>query len=222
MVKPTSTSPRSWLEHHGYLADFSVGFRLVKKMGFMAVGVVRNPADRILSAYLNKFVTYRDRYLDEENKLESFAYGLYKKWCRHTGTAPLPYKGISFLEFLSFIEALGNKDPHYLELNPHFAPQYPSHLGPKPGFYDRLIKVDDPDSLAAELGNLFNRDYRIGISNKTEYAILDEAEDLSQVKPVDISAKKAAISKEAFLRPATLQLIKTIYRNDYLHFDYPL
>ena len=173
---------------------------------YLKFAVLRDPTDRLLSAYIEKFVIGR---LSPANM-------------HHTKSVVVPVqstlglskadfdRGITFRQFVSFIAAA---DPRHLD--PHWRPQALYLQGLQ---YDRLFRLDQLneviDMLSERSGVTLNRKARNVTGSGTGTPLPGAADML----PGDIAAAPR-IAKASFLDDDILRGMETAFAVDYDLFD---
>jgi len=174
---------------------------------YKKIFLMRNPYDRIVSAYINKFVYHPDNgYLDEFGKLENFAQDLLKK----SPTLYLSngqYVGISFNEFIELVSK------HY-DMSDHWNKQKKiNNIN-----FDYIIHVEN---LQSELKRTFNElkipiGFNIPHNNKSNYGMNYGDVDLSNIKSLDIiNNHMMSLNKNNLLNENNKNYLYKIYKDDF-------
>jgi len=190
------------------LSDYSKedAAALMTNDDYFKFAVLRDPADRLLSAYIEKFVVGR---LSAANM-------------HHTKSVVVPVqsmqgltetdfdRGITFRQFIDFI---AKADPEHLD--PHWRPQTLYLAGIE---YDRLFRIDELDDLITILeertGMTLNRKAR-NVTGSGKGTFLRGAADLL---PAQIAAAPR-ISKNSFWDPDVREAMEQVYASDYTLFE---
>lgn len=157
---------------------------------------IRNPFDRIVSCYFNKFVLYKTIRLNENN-LESFSNELLQK-------IGIKYNDLTFNNFLYGIKNLMSKN---ISINHHFDTQVNKNN------YNLIKK--HPKLFLFDINNIpeiFNINYKLNETKLPENYII---EDLCNTKAKDININ--SLVKENFVN--SKELIRDIYKLDYKIFE---
>jgi len=211
---------RAWLSGEGYLLAYPEARRLAEQEGYTSVALVRHPASRVLSAYLNKFVVYHGGQLDSWDKLEPLARTQLTRW-HHDPDEKGVYSGISFHEFLDNIEkAVAEAGKGVPELDPHWNLQAPRNAVDNCLKFDKVLYLEDFASGIVWLNEFFGADYKVRKTNRTRYQEGGEVSDLTAVPSVELARSMSGLKKENFLTPKTLEQIGRIYATDYELFGY--
>ncbi len=211
-----------------YRVDGRFAERLVKRMDFADFMIVRNPYSRVVSAYINKFVYDGDVVIDSFRMLESFSkravIDIYKAKSPDLTPQDIAeaYTGITFLEFLRYIdarvEARGDAEP---VLNGHWNTQTPFYFDK--GFeYSNIIRLE---RLAEDLAPLAER---LGASatfprlRTGEAAIVRDRtqESLSSVRSVELAKRNIELRAANLLDPKTKRLIARAFEIDFRKLGY--
>ncbi|QKF94758.1 carbohydrate sulfotransferase 8-10 [Fadolivirus algeromassiliense] len=168
--------------------------------------LVRNPYDRVLSAYINKFICHPQfGKLDKFEKLENFAKELVIN-NKNTFYNNDTYVGLSFNEFIEIL-----KDNHKLDV--HWDKQKKLDNIK----FDYIVHVEDFEK---ELKEVFSKleittNFTIPHENKTNYSNISKL-DLSNIKSVDIINNYLdVINKDSLLNTSNKENIYTIYKDDF-------
>ncbi len=151
----------------------------------------RNPFDRIISCYFNKFILYKGKRLNKNN-LEGFS----KVFLRQIG---IDYDNLTFNKFLFGIQDLISKKKF---INPHFNTQVNLENYNKIKNYPNLVVFDINNT-----PEIFGK-YK---ANVTEKPINPVFKDLCDVKAKDLKLEE--LVKKNFMN--SIDLIKKIYKVDY-------
>jgi hypothetical protein len=229
---------RLFLYTNGYELKDGVS-DLIKNRGYTSVRFVREPSSRSVSTYLNKFYVgapmMHPEGLSTGWKLEPFAgkfvYGFYRimdptwKGKLH-GHAQLArwvdrwYDGISFYEYLSFVEHLmsesGDVDSHW-----------DSQIGRDTDFLevDFLVKVESfVEDLKKVNDALGLKMYIPPKENPTKYLenFVKCADVVDKERSFALLSRKLALGPENLLSTDCLGIIKKIYSEDYYNFNYDI
>ena len=155
---------------------------------------IRNPFDRIVSCYFNKFILYGNNRLNKNN-LEPFSDKLLEN-------IKIDYNEITFNKMLVGIEHLMK----HQNINNHFNNQINMKA------YN-IIK-NHPNLIIFDINNIpdiFNINYKLNVTNKPKNIIM---RDLCDIKTIDININE--LSKDNLIN--SLGLVKKIYNMDYLIF----
>lgn len=156
---------------------------------------IRNPYDRIVSCYINKFILYKNKRLNENN-LEGFSRNLLK----HIG---IDYNNLTFNKLLYGIQDLMSKNA---QINHHFNTQVNIKNYNKIKNYPNLFLFD-----IKNIPEIFGNKKL----NMTKYSNNIVSTDLCNMKAKDI--KINMLSKKNFIN--SNELIKRIYEQDYQIFE---
>lgn len=228
VIKPASFTgtSRIYLEKNGYLASPKKATALILEHGFKSIFFTRDPANRIVSAFINKFIVRSGKALRTPDRFENFATMLIDdlyKLNNYTGD----YKGISFLEFITYIDRiLLEKQKH---LNAHWSPQVE-------GLSEELKQriqagkcfMVKQESFQHDLKNVnfaLGFDYLPPHLNVSDWPRLWKAlppnRNCSAVENKLLIRRKLKLSKSNFLTDTTKPMIARIYHDDYQVFSYP-
>lgn len=156
---------------------------------------IRNPFDRIVSCYFNKFILYNNKRLNENN-LEIFSQNLLKK-------IGIDYNNLTFNKLLYGIQDLMSKN---VKINPHFDTQTNINNYNKIKNYPNLF-LFDINNIPEIFGNR-----KINVTKISDNLVI---EDLCNMKVKDININ--SLSKKNLIN--SKELIKKIYKQDYQIFE---
>lgn len=219
-VRKDYSDARAWLRGEGYFSHFRDARKLVNKNGYSAIALVRHPATRVLSAFLNKFVVYQRKPIDAWEKHEPAIRRSLITWglAEPGGEG---FSGISFRQFLDQIEARMNAttkgEP---QLDRHWNTQVPIAYG-RSGFnYKKLLYLEDADHAFGWLNDHFGINYKMPVINRTKYEDAAVTIDAADMPSFELAAHPEYLNKENFLHKDILEQIARIYRIDYDKFGY--
>lgn len=195
---------------------------LVVKDGYRSVVMSRDPFDRAISGYLNKFVFNNGRKLLSLDALEPFAKNFAVEILEYGGSVPTEsFPGITFREFCQHcfrkIEERGGQEP---DLDHHWNTQIPFSYYNSCFRYDFAFMIDEADLFFAKLAELTGLPFQERRENKGGYARKNETpqkvhEDKSLVDvPSFEIAKSGAFSKRNFQDPQLRDLLMSHYVPD--------
>jgi hypothetical protein len=226
IIKPArlDKKQRVYLRENHFLRSPKEATAFILDRGFKSVFFVRNPATRLASGFIDKFVCRTGQPLRYPDNVEKFAINtvidLY-----HSQNYSGDYKGLSFVDLITYIDFC-LKEKRYLDS--HWKPQVS-------GLSLRLKKhivlgqcfVVKQESFQHDLKNV---NYALGISylpsamNVTQFPtawdVLPENADYSAVSDKLIVENKASILKQHLLTNQTKSAIARIYRQDFKLFSY--
>ena len=166
---------------------------------YFKFGVIRNPFERLVSAYLEKFVYQRTT---ERNLLHT------EEIIREVGDSAGfdPRTGINFDQFVEYIF---RQDPY--DLDPHWRPQYLYFLGVK--HISRIFRLENIAQLEQQLRQRVGIEIQLGHENATSKSeiVLPAASELSAAE----LEKQGAIHPDSFLSSRHVEAIREYYREDF-------
>jgi len=184
-------NPRELAAEYKYIKyDYSK----IAKNYFIYWGI-RDPYDRIVSCYFNKFILYNNKRLNENN-LEVFSRNLLKQ-------IGIDYNNLTFNKLLYGIQDLMSKN---VEINHHFNTQININNYNKIKNYPNLF-LFDINNIPEIFGNK-----KLNITKYPNNLVLA---DLCNMKAKDININM--LSKKNFIN--SKELIKKIYKQDYQIFE---
>jgi len=212
---------RPWMTRQGHIASFPVGYRLCTARDFRGVAVTRHPYTRLVSAYLDKFVTHRGKQLRSLNALEPFAQALYIDFAGRNDRSTTAYDGMSFSEFVAYLHDVGVTQQRIESLNPHWQPQAPVDTFELGNLYDDVVKFDR-QPLEAALSEIYGEEItaeHVGRHNATKYAPRrpKAPADLAAVNSLELPAK---FQPKNFHSAESAAKIHALYHQDFALFGY--
>ena len=223
-VKETAYSgPREWLEGEGHSVDYKQARELAVKSGYETCIVARHPVSRAISGYLDKFVMHQKQPLDSFDSLEIFAAQAYSKWKgpSRLHLRPVPYKGVTFMEFIEAIKSAVDARKHgEARLNHHWNTQVPFYYKDKGFAYDHVFYLENFNQAIEWLSARYGVDVDIpGRKNTTTYGT-ESHEGVPTMSSLDLCKRPELLSRENFMTQEVLQIIADAYAIDYEYFGY--
>ena len=134
---------RHWLARLGYRLSGQAAADLCRSRGFASLCLLRDPYDRLVSAYIHKFVHDGTRPKAGFTTLVPFAAEFYRAHVRPRTGGSTGYAGLSFREFAEaicdIIDARGSDEP---DLDHHFNTQVPFAFAEQRFRYDSVHRLD--------------------------------------------------------------------------------
>ncbi len=174
---------------------------LLADPGYFRFVVLREPIDRLVSAYLEKFVLNRR----DPGNMATIRPAL----AAAQGVAPEAVdfeRSASFRAFAEFVLA----EPRH-RLDPHWRPQS-DYLAEIPMAH--RYTMADLDLLAADLGARLGRPVAIGHANRSREAARAERPGAADLLPADLEGEARRLSAESFADPALLPRLEALYALD--------
>lgn len=173
---------------------------------YFRFAVLRNPRDRLLSAYIEKFVIGRTNTGNIRHTREVVA----KVQGIDGATEPDFDRGITFRQFVSTVTG---SNP--ARLDPHWRPQTQYLAGIR---YDRLFRIEDIDSVIDMLEERSGRTLPRQAQNVTGSGNGTPRHGAADLLPADILALPR-ISGDSFFDDATDQAIAYFFAEDFVLLD---
>ncbi len=207
-LKAEEGGARGWLQRHGYWRIGEDARRICEDGGYTSIALLREPYDRLIGAYVNKFVRNRRTALHKIDDLEPFAREFFD-----TATG----RGETDLTFRRFVEVVcdvidgrGDAEP---DLNHHWNTQVPFSFAEPPFGYDRLFGLSNAPRFFETLATLTGRPVENQVTNRTRYRQVD-GPNVVDVARSDLLAAKAH-PKEAFEDERLRVRVATSFAIDY-------
>lgn len=175
--------------------------RVLAAPGWFRFAVVRDPHDRLLSAYVDKFVRARSRPGVRHTVVPTLAAALGR-----TPEAADVARGISFRRFVETVIAM---DP--MARDPHWRPQA---LHFRDVGIDRLYGMGDMDLLAADLAAHFGAPVPLDHRNRSRRTSATPYPGAADAAPAEIEAEAASVARASFYDPALRAAVASAYAED--------
>jgi hypothetical protein len=208
---------REWLRQSEYWVSGRDGMKLCLDEGYRSIGLVRDPYDRLISAYLNKFVRTVNLSHTDLSSLEPFARAFYLNVIGPKYKIPesAAYPGVSFRMFVEAVcDRINSREKREPMLDHHWNTQVPFFMKEAGFKYDELYKLSSADAFFKRFDDL------IGVSvkkankkNATKYgkASTNQMHDKSSLEIIDAGS----ISKSQFRNPEIRSIIRKSFAIDY-------
>jgi len=215
------TFARASLAAMGYSTHYETGCQLCMNLGFTSVALVRHPATRSLSAFINKFVNYQGTSLDSFDKLEGFARNFAAEIYKYNKWDISQYSGISFREYLDFIKLKVDRNPDRPQLNNHWSIQSAPDFSKRGFRYNYILKLEDMEYTQRVISDLSGMDVKFRRSNESVYG-QGVGRDLSTLRSLNLLPEYRKFSRGDFLTDSVLDYINQIYAADMSAFGYAI
>jgi len=206
---------RVWVREQGYQLDHRQARRLVLDGGYRSIAMIRDPYDRLVSAYLQKFVQRNGNPLSEFNRLEPFARAFlnhHMPQCRQEGR----YQGISFRDFVGTVcDVITKRDGSEPALDAHFSTQVPFAYAEAGFRYDDLYSMAESGRFFDRLSALSGVVLNVPHLNVTPYAPDTVDEGWCDRLSVDLAQNKQRFRKENFRDPGLRARVRHVFAVDY-------
>lgn len=223
-----NTPSRRFLKRNGYIIHFEEALRLVQNEGYADFVLVRNPFRRIVSSYVEKFIYYAERPMDQLANLKRFSQHAFLDIMAAQGKPASPrdysdnYEGVSFVEFLEFIRdrVRNPTDDGEPELNGHWNTQVPFSFST--GFtYSNIIRLERVGTDILPLAKALGTELAFPHTRSNEVnAKLVKDRDLSGTRSVAMIREEIVPAPEALLNDQTCALIREAYEIDFRKLGY--
>lgn len=211
---------RAWLDTNGVLIGGDAAADLCRNGGYASIALLRDPYDRLVSAYLNKFAKYHATVIDHPSKMESFARNFYQTdilpLYQAKGNRVEPYPGLTFREFVTAvcarIETRGHAEP---DLNHHWNTQVPFSFPRLKFTYDHVYTLDRTDEFFARLSDLTGltiANNRVNASRRHGIYV----DDLVDASSLEVGAT-GVVAKEQFRSKVLARRVRQAFKIDYNH-----
>ena len=170
--------------------------------GYFRFAVVREPFDRLVSAYLEKFVTNR------RGKVQHVATGPVIAAVRGL-EAPSQKdhaRGITFREFVEHVT-----DQPFHRLDPHWRPQS-DYFRVIP--FDHLYGVEDLDMLQHDLSLHCGEPISVPHRNRSRETKLERVAGVADMMPAQLEARAKGLSSESFAEPDLVERVARHFGSD--------
>lgn len=222
-LRPRDLPPRAsavaYAQKNGHLIHGNA--ILAERPGYRAIAIKRDPMDRAVSAYVNKFVIGR-QFLTSFDQLGVSAQQLYCDIRRvDRERAAADYRGISFVEFLEHIaEAVEGRNGGEPLLNPHWNTQVSFAWARRNAVIDETYDLSQLNEALEALSRQFGVTFAPRVRNATRYARTPISDDVTNEPSLDLAFEEIAPGPEALRTPRTTELVARAYAIDYETFGY--
>lgn len=147
---------RRWLRKNGYELTGLAAAELAARREMTTIGMIRDPYERLVSAFLDKFVTHPERDLTRLNGLEGFSRNLFLAWREEKGLRKdTHYKGFSFYDFVTYIcDKIDDPSVAETDIDHHWNTQIPHAFFSKGFQFDYLFNVTQSKAYFRTLGEI--------------------------------------------------------------------
>ncbi len=210
-----------------FIIGFTAAYDLIQKERYTHFVLARNPYDRIVSAYVNKFVWDGGRPRSALDQMESFARDAAMEIVGFLQSetpwlVSKSYNGVSFQDFVAFlVHQVHDRRGREPLLNNHWNTQVPFFFNAR-FRYTNIIKLEQ---IAEDIQPLA---HHLGISepfpqlrNTVGIAGNAEQEDHSTLTSVEMTNAGIVPTRRTLLTPASRTAICEAFRIDFDKFEYP-
>ena len=219
-LKGSGRGMRGWLGDNGIQMAGETAAQLCQDGGYVSIALLRDPYDRLVSAYLNKFAKYHATVIDDPAKMESFARSFYQTDIlplhQAADRATAPYPGLTFRDFVTAvcarIETRGKAEP---ELDHHWNTQVPFSFRRLHFTYDHVYPLNRTDGFFAKLSDLTGLsidNQRVNTSRR--HGVYDD--DLVDASSLEVGAT-GVVAKEQFRNKLLAKRVRLAFAVDYNH-----
>lgn len=205
----SSRKKRIILSEKPFSIDLTEAYDFISR-GITGIAFARNPYERIVSGFINKFVVDGDIWLDNNSKLEK----VFQRFCNENG----------HLSFSVFIKLLERCDVNKAFLNHHFSTQVPPVLMEK-RYFQHLIKLENVSEelpvVANKLGIPDLPFPRLRVTKVAESPETSGSIPLTDIHCQDLATMRCRPTLEALLGPESRRVINSVYSIDFMTFSYP-
>lgn len=206
--------PRGWLRRSPYWINGREAIDKCENETFRSIALLRNPYDRLISAYINKFVSNGKKNFGTLEELEPFA----QKFVNDLHSVGKEYKGISFSEFVNglcdCIEERGKGEP---QLDHHWNTQVPFYMRKRKFRYDETFKLPNSKLFFDRLESLLEISVNRARQNATNYNDEVSGQNLTDISSVELIGRD--LSKTNFRDSLLLERVKKAYQIDYRYLN---
>lgn len=215
-------SKRTWLRENGFYIDGTQAQKLIERENYQNIALIRDPYDRLVSAYLNKFVLYHGKYLENFDQLEGFAKNFYSIFNRRNMESPLSgasqYRGLSFREFVDEIcFVIGQRAGKEPNLNHHWNTQVPFYFIETNFEYGEVYELKDSESFFKRLGELCGKSISPVKANSTKFQENSSQDDLTSVSSLQLARTHSVVTKTNLFSDELSEKIRTAFYPDYFY-----
>lgn len=189
---------RGWLIGNGYWYEGNQAAKITIERNYTSIALIREPYDRLVSSFTNKFIKNASGPITSFQELEIFAQEFYCEIKGHKlNESKFPYTGLTFREFATAvttkIESRRGKEPN---LDSHWNTQIPFSFIDNDFNYNHIYNLESSSAFFSKLSELVNQPLTNEKLNATKYSEPTN-ELLVDVRSIDI-AKENNIAKPQF------------------------
>ncbi len=217
------------LKAEGYQVPCQEAERLVREEGYHSIALIREPYDRLVSAFLEKFVIRRDlpirTWIDLEKQTRRFFWKPRVRRCLPGQDIAERWENMTFRSFAETVCTVieGTRPGKEPRLDRHFSTQVPLGFY-RSGFqYGGLYRLSNSDGFFAEWSRIAgrsieNRKRRTAAANAAERPE-PTRDDLTDVRCPALAGRAGTFDKSNFQDEALKQRVRQAYQADYAYFD---
>jgi len=194
--------PRALMEAQGMMTSGADAFKISKQLSYETHAILRDPYDRLISAFVNKFIRKNEKLIRHFSDMEPFAFRFLHNNAMRLGITPRPeyggeWKGVSFRRFVNVIcDIIDESEENNRLLNQHWNTQVPEPFL-KSGFeFDHVYDLSTVDKFFDLLFRKSGKRIEIPKRNASHYDP-DETGNLCDVGCLEIG-EIARFSKSCF------------------------
>ncbi|MDM7969437.1 MAG: sulfotransferase family 2 domain-containing protein [Paracoccaceae bacterium] len=210
---------RGWLINNGYWHEGNKAASFTLENNYQSIALIRDPYDRLISAYINKYVRNSSGPIGSFLELEVFAKNFYSEVLKlGKSNGNLVYEGITFAEFsIAVFEAIENRSLAEPKLDSHWNTQIPFSFQNNNFEYDYLFELSNAAGFFSKLAEITRKDLKNEQLNATKYST-DGQKSLINTKSKDLANLKN-ISKSHFMDSYLEERAREAFNIDYLYLE---
>lgn len=212
---------RVYLNNHG---DFRVepaeARALVTREGYRSLALLREPYDRLVSAFINKFVQDRGQPKRSLADLDAYARNLYRQLPLRLGYSRTHFDGLTFFDFVRFVaRRVARLDPATGEptINEHFNSQVPLAQRREGFRYDHAFNIRQSEAYYACLSRMVGKTLRAPVFNASPMADT-RTPNLSKTNSLEIAALPQFGARQ-FENQTLKRLVQRVFADDYHYYN---
>jgi hypothetical protein len=210
---------RGWLRRSEYWKDGNDARALCCSEGYHSIALLRDPYDRLISAFANKYIINSNRKLTELDELEPMARAFYLNVIsKKANKNPNFYNGITFREFAySVCERIERRGANEPKLDHHWNTQVPFSFENEQFQYDEIYSLKSAHTFFNRIGALTGAQIFEEKLNRTKYAGKSERA-LQDVLSTEI-LQLEGFQKSQFKDEEIKKVIDSAFAVDYKYMD---
>ena len=221
-LKERSIGPLQFLKEEGYQTTGYDALRKSARHGYKTAVIMRDPYDRLISAFVNKFVANNHRTMLRFRDMGPFAIGFLRDHSQVLGMGDKldlrrKWTGVSFRQFTNTVCSVIDDTPDRgRRLNRHWNTQVPQEFKDQKFEFDETYDLKDIHTFFDQLKSYSQHDLNFLPRNPSPYSKTQSPCDLCDMSSVEI-LKQSGFSKECFDSKVLRDHVSKSFKTDYFY-----